>query len=148
MLTLNNLVSSGKSRKRIGRGGDRGGTSTRGHQGQGSRSGGSVGIAFEGGQMPLIRRLPKRGFNNNQFKQLVEIVNLEQLEKFFNTGDLINPEALISKGIIKGHAGHRIKVLAAGTLNKALKVQVHAVSKTAEEEIKKQGGEVLIIKEK
>lgn len=148
MLALNKMVSAGKNRKRIGRGGDRGGTSTRGHQGQGSRSGGSVGVAFEGGQMPLIRRLPKRGFNNNQFKQLIEIVNLEQLEKFFNAGDIVNPETLIAKGIIKGRSDYNVKVLASGKLNKTLKVQVHAVSKAAAEEIKKQGGEVLIIKEK
>jgi large subunit ribosomal protein L15 len=144
MLALNTLVSSGKSRKRIGRGGDLGGTSTRGHQGQGSRSGGSVGIGFEGGQMPLLRRLPKRGFNNNRFRKAVEIVNLDQLEKFFNVNDEVSPAALIAKGIIKANA-EQVKVLGSGTLNKSLKVHVHAVSAAAAEIIKKQGGEVVII---
>lgn len=148
MLTLNNLTSAGKKRKRIGRGGDRGGTSTRGHQGQGSRSGGSVGIIFEGGQMPLTRRLPKRGFNNADFKKIVEIVNLGQLENAFDANAVVDQQALVEKGLIRGRVGAQIKILANGSLTKALHVQTHALSASAAEKITQQGGEVTIIKER
>ncbi|RME17424.1 MAG: 50S ribosomal protein L15 [Bdellovibrio sp.] len=89
MFNLNNLQPSGDNkRKRRGRGGSRGGTSGKGHKGQKARSGGGISIGFEGGQMPLHRRLPKRGFTNARFKKEVAIVNLSQLEKFFNDGQL------------------------------------------------------------
>ncbi len=89
MAQLNNLVSSGKKRKRVGRGGSRGGTSGKGHKGQKARSGGTVRAGFEGGQMPLYRRLPKRGFTNARFKPELIIVNLDRLDKAFNDGELL-----------------------------------------------------------
>ncbi len=147
MLKLNNLVPSGKKRKRIGRGGSRGGTSTRGHQGQGSRSGGSVGIVYEGGQMPLTRRLPKRGFNNSSFKTLWEIVNLYTLDKSFENGSQITREILVEKGIIRGKNGAKLKVLAHGDLTKKLIVHADAFSADAADAITKQGGEVHVTKE-
>ncbi|MFA6066181.1 MAG: 50S ribosomal protein L15 [Candidatus Babeliaceae bacterium] len=147
MLTLNNLVSSGKKRKRIGRGGSRGGTSGRGHQGQGSRSGGSVGVAYEGGQMPLTRRLPKYGFNNAAFRKEFTIVNLDLLNKLFNDGDQVSIEKLVEKRIIKKSDKQPLKVLGRGALSKKLFIHAHAWSKSAEEAIKNCGGEIHVIKE-
>ena len=147
MISLNNLTPLCKKRKRIGRGGSRGGTSGRGHQGQGSRSGGSVGVIYEGGQMPLSRRLPKRGFNNAAFKQKFEIVNLAQLHELFENGSDVTRETLIEKGVIKGKRGYQLKILGNGVLEKKLTVRADAFSQTAAEAIKKQGGEVLVSKE-
>jgi len=148
MVELHNLVSAGKERKRIGRGGSRGGTSGRGHQGQGSRSGGSVGDLYEGGQMPLARRIPKRGFNNADFATRYEIINLKRLEELFETGAEITRDTLIEKGAIKGKRGHLLKILGSGVLSKRFIVRADALSKQASEAITKQGGEVHIIKER
>lgn len=148
MLQLHNLVSSGKKRKRIGRGGGRGGTSGRGHQGQGSRSGGNIGDLYEGGQMPLARRIPKRGFNNANFTVKYEIVNLDRLEQLFDAGAEITRESLIEKGAIKGARDHYLKILGEGTLTKRFVVLAHALSKNASDAITKLGGEVHIVKEK
>lgn len=128
---LSNLVGIVDSRKRIGRGGKRGGTSGRGHKGQKARTSGPVRPMFEGGQMPLFRRLPKRGFNNAQFAKLFEIVNLDQLERAFENGDQVNCETLHSKGLIHAKRGYGVKVLGRGELSKALIVSVDSVSKTA-----------------
>ena len=147
MLTLNNLTSSGKKRKRIGRGGDRGGTSGRGHQGQGSRSGGSVGIIYEGGQMPLTRRLPKYGFNNSVFRKEFTIVNIDQLNNFFNDGDTVSIQQLVEKRILKSNDSRPLKILGHGSLTKKLFVRAHACSKSAEEAIKKCGGEIILTQE-
>jgi len=147
MLTLNNLASSGKKRKRIGRGGSRGGTAGRGHQGQGSRSGGSVGIIYEGGQMPLTRRLPKRGFNNTVFRKEYSAINIDSLEAIFNDGENVTRELLIERGVLKSSALLPLKILGRGVLTKKLHVYAHAISKNAEENIKKLGGEVTLIKE-
>ena len=102
MLALNKRASLGKNKKRIGRGGSRGGTSGSGHKGQKARSGAGrkIGPAFEGGQMPLHRRLPKRGFNNTRFQKESQIINIEQLEKFFNNEDHVTKEALVEKGLV------------------------------------------------
>jgi len=148
MVQLHNLVSAGKKRKRIGRGGSRGGTSGRGHQGQGSRSGGSVGDLYEGGQMPLARRLPKRGFNNANFATSYEIVNIAVLEEAFDAGTEITREVLVERGIIAGKKGNLLKVLGNGTLSKRFIVHADALSKSAAELITKQGGEVHITKER
>lgn len=144
MIELHNLIRAGKSRKRIGRGGDRGGTSGRGHQGQGSRSGGNVGDLYEGGQMPLARRIPKRGFNNADFATSYEIINIKRLEELFESGSEINRDALIAKRAIKGKRGHLLKILGSGVLNKRFVVRADAVSKQAADAITKQGGEVHI----
>lgn len=145
-MLLNQLDRLVKKRKTIGRGGSRGGTSGRGHQGQGSRSGGSVGIAFEGGQMPLVRRMPKRGFNNQMFKTQYAIVNVSSLHQF-NNGDIVTKEILAEKGLIKKNTD-KVKLLGSGDFSKKLTVHVDACSKSALELISKNGGEVLLTKEK
>lgn len=142
---LNELTSLVRKRKRIGRGGSRGGTCGKGHKGQKARSGGSVNPRFEGGQMPLTRRLPKRGFSNCPFKTVYEIVNLGRLDKYFDEGATINKQTLKESGIIKGNG--LIKILADGELNKKLLVYVDAISKTAHDAILNKGGEVHITKE-
>ncbi|MCX5922243.1 MAG: 50S ribosomal protein L15, partial [Candidatus Dependentiae bacterium] len=124
-MQLNNLSPLVKKRKRVGRGGKLGGTSGKGHKGQKARSGGYVRIGFEGGQMPLFRRLPKRGFNNFNFKDNFVIVNLEQIENGFDAGAIVNKEALVEKGIIKAHKGKKglmLKVLGHGELSKKLTI--------------------------
>jgi large subunit ribosomal protein L15 len=145
MLQLHNLESLTKKRKRIGRGGSRGGTSGRGHKGQKSRSGGKLSASFEGGQMPLSRRLPKRGFNN-RFKKEFEIIGLKDLEEKFSAGDVVDREALVSKKMISNKKV-LIKVLANGELTKKLTVCVDAFSKPAIELIQKAEGEAQLVKE-
>lgn len=147
MLKLNNLVSSGRSRKRVGRGGARGATCGRGFGGQKARTGAGVGVLFEGGQMPLIRRLPKRGFNNAVFATSYEIVNLIQLESAFKDNEAVTPETLHAKGLIDC-ACSRVKVLGNGELKKKLQVKVHAFSGHARDVIEKCGGEAVVIEER
>jgi large subunit ribosomal protein L15 len=144
MSRLNTLVKLVKKTKCVGRGGARGGTAGRGHKGQSARSGGSVGVLFEGGQMPLSRRLPKRGFNNAVFKKYFELVNLADLERLFDAGDLVNKESLFAKGFIKARKGFLIKLLGNGTLSKKLVVEVDACSASAKDAVCKLGGEVRI----
>lgn len=145
---LNTLTSLTKKRKRVGRGGSRGGTSGKGNKGQKARSGPSLGLVFEGGQMPLTRRLPKRGFSSARFRKDIEIVNLKQLEAFFQPGDIVNKEALLQRGIIKNAQKALVKVLGNGVLEKKLIVHADVFSKSAAEAIEKKGGEVHVIKEK
>lgn len=147
MLKLNNLKSAGKTRKRIGRGGARGGTSGRGFGGQKARTGAGVGVLFEGGQMPLVRRLPKRGFNNKPFATTYEIVNLVQLESAFKDNETVTPQELHARGLIDA-ACCRVKVLGNGELKKKLHVKVHAFSEHAADVIKKCGGEAVVIEER
>jgi large subunit ribosomal protein L15 len=148
MITLSNLSSAGKKRKRIGRGGSRGGTSGRGNKGQKARSGPTLGLVFEGGQMPLSRRLPKRGFSNAQFKQSYEIVNLDDLNRLFEQGTEVTIALLAASGLVSGKNKALIKILGDGVLEKKLIVYADACSQRAEEAIKKQGGEVRLTKEK
>ena len=145
MVALHSLIKLVKKPKRIGRGGSRGGTSGKGHKGQSARSGGSVGGIFEGGQMPLARRLPKRGFNNVMFKKCFEIVNLGDLEKHFTAGETVDRLILAQKGLIKGCKAHGVKVLGTGSLKKKLTLNVNACSKTAREAIEQAGGVVTIL---
>ncbi|MBD3272900.1 50S ribosomal protein L15 [Candidatus Dependentiae bacterium] len=149
MLSLNKLESISKKRKRVGRGGDNGGTSGRGHKGQKARSGvgGELKPWFEGGQMSLTRRLPKRGFVNSKFKKEVKIVNLEDLEKRFAEGDTVDLSTLTNKGLLKGKGKYFVKVLGNGKLNKNLTVKVNKISKTAKEQIEKAGGTVELVGE-
>ena len=146
MFKLNELPSLLKAPKRVGRGGSRGGTSGKGHKGQKARSGGYVRRGFEGGQTPLYRRLPKRGFNNAEFRRAFEIVGLEQLEKAFNDGDTIDMAALIARGIIRSNAD-RLKVLGGFVLTKKFFVQAHAFSASAMEALKTSGGEATVVNE-
>ena len=148
MLQLNKLTSLTKKRKRIGRGGSRGGTSGRGHKGQKSRSGShTLKPFFEGGQMPLPRRLPRRGFTN-AFRTECKIITLEQLQEKFNENDVVTAGALRSKGLLKGKKVVPVKILGTGTLSKALTIQLDAVSKSAQEAIAKAGGTVQLIGER
>jgi large subunit ribosomal protein L15 len=143
-MDLNNLrpsQGSNKNRKRIGRGtgSGHGKTSTKGHKGQKARSGGSIKAGFEGGQMPMQRRLPKRGFNPLS-KKIYAIVDLSQLECFEN-GSKIDADVLIEKGIVKDKT-EGIKVLANGKLTKALNITALKVSSAAKEKIIAAGGTV------
>jgi large subunit ribosomal protein L15 len=146
MLQLNNLESVSKKRKRVGRGGDLGGTSGRGHKGQGARSGCAISPSFEGGQMPLSRRLPKRGFNN-RFKKEFQIINLNDLETKFSSGDVVNKETLREKGLVKGQGKFFIKVLGNGELTKNITIYADKFSKSAVDAIEKSGGKVELVKE-
>ncbi|MCK9265708.1 50S ribosomal protein L15 [bacterium] len=138
-------MGSRHSRKRVGRGdaSGHGGTSTRGHKGHKARSGFSRSYNFEGGQMPLVRRLPKRGFTHIK-RYLVEIVNLSQLESRFNDNDIINPESLLATQLVK--KGDYIKILGSGTFSKKLEVSAHSFSTQAKEKIEKAGGKAIVIK--
>lgn len=144
MLNLSNLSpqkGATKQRKRLGRGPGtgHGKTAGRGHKGYKSRSGSGIKPGFEGGQMPLQRRLPKRGFNNI-FRKEFAIVSLDQLEAF-EGAETITTEALVQAGMVK--PGAAVKVLANGTISKAVKVQVEKTSAKAKELIEAAGGEVL-----
>jgi len=134
-----------RPRKRVGRGpgSGNGKTAGRGHKGQKSRSGYSRRYGFEGGQMPLVRRIPKRGFTNI-FRIEFQVVNLRDLERVFSDGDTVSPEALVEKGLARG--GKRlIKVLADGDLNKKLIVQAHKFSGSARAGIEKAGGSCEVV---
>src|SRR5512138_921577 len=133
------------SRKRIGRGmgSGMGKTSTRGHKGQHAGTGFSQKRGFEGGQMPLHRRLPKRGFTNVFKKKWLE-VSLAALDKHFNENDEITPEVLHDKGLIK-KAKHDVVVLGNGEISKPLRISAHRFTKSAREKIEKAGGAVLQI---
>ena len=139
--TLSPAEGATTSRKRLGRGigSGLGKTSGKGHKGQWARSGGGVRPGFEGGQMPLIRRVPKRGFNNN-FKKSYSIVNLSVLENF-EAGAVVDMQTLADNGLIKVvKDGVGLKVLGNGTLTKALTVKAAAFSASAKEAIEKVGG--------
>ncbi|MFQ5646249.1 MAG: 50S ribosomal protein L15 [bacterium] len=133
-----------KKRKRLGRGpgSGHGKTSCRGHKGQKARSGGGVRIGFEGGQMPLSRRLPKRGFTNI-FKKEYQIVNIAELNRFEEDAE-VDPGLLKEHGVIK-KASRLVKILGTGTLEKRLTVKVHKLSQTAVDKITAAGGQVELL---
>ena len=144
MLTLSNLSpqpGSRKPRKRIGRGlgSGHGKTATRGHKGHKARSGGGIKIGFEGGQMPLQRRLPKRGFNNI-FKQVYTIINIQELERFA-VDSRVDKQALIAAGLVSKN-DKLVKILGNGELLHALTVAVDKVSSSARQKIEAVGGKV------
>ena len=132
-----------RKRRRIGRGtgSGRGKTSGRGHNGYYSRAGSSRRTGFEGGQMPLARRIDKRGFNNKQFAAVVAIVNVAALDAVFDDGATVNPQTLAEKGLVSGRFDE-VKILGNGELAKRLSVEVHRFSKSAEEKITGAGGTV------
>jgi len=145
MLRLNNLSpapGAKKQRKRVGRGqgSGHGGTSCRGHKGARSRSGFKNKIGFEGGQMPLQRRLPKRGFTNI-FKKEFAIVALSTLDERYEAGETVDRESLAAKGIVT-RPGMPVKILANGEITKALTVAVDKVSRGARAKIEAAGGTV------
>jgi large subunit ribosomal protein L15 len=150
MIGLHTLKPLLKKRKRVGRGGKLGGTSGKGHKGQKARSGGYVRIGYEGGQMPLYRRVPKRGFNNFEFQIETKIVNLSDLERAFEAGATIDTQAMIEKGLVKIPKGIKnvaVKVLGKGKLSKKFTVSADAFSESAFKAIQDCGGEARLIKE-
>ncbi len=134
-----------RKRRRIGRGSGsgHGKTAGRGHKGQRSRPGNSLLSIFEGGRMPLVRRIPKRGFNN-KFALTVAVVNVGDLEGAFNAGDEVTPESLAERSLAKGRYDI-LKILGDGELSKKLKVSAHRFSQSAREKIEKAGGEVAVL---
>lgn len=149
MIGLNNLkpAKGSKQRKKIvgrGLGSGMGRTATRGSKGQKSRSGdGSKKIGFEGGQMPILRRIPKRGFNNSMFRKEYEIVNVDKLNKF-ESGAEVTPAALKEAGMVSDVK--LVKILGVGDLKKSLTVKAMAFSKSAADKIKAAGGKAEVIK--
>ena len=139
-------ISKRKNRKRIGRGpgSGHGKTSGRGHKGYGSRAGASRRRGFQGGQMPLFRRMAKRGFNNKAFANVVAILNVATLEETFEKGDTVDLESLQAKGLAKGRFD-LLKILGQGDLSKSLTVTAHRFSKSAVEKIEAAGGTVQVI---
>jgi len=130
-------------RKGRGEGSGLGKTAGRGQGGQKSRSGGGVRRGFEGGQMPLVRRIPKRGFKNI-FKKEYVIVNVDDLNDRFNEGEEVTPESLKEKGLIKS-VKDGVKILGRGDIGKKLTVRAHAFSKSAVEKIEAAGGKVEVV---
>jgi len=118
-------------------------TSGKGHKGQKARSGGSIRLGFEGGQMPLIRRLPKRGFNNTQFGIVYAPVNLADLELLFEPG-VIDEKGLREKGLVNGN-WDGVKILGGGEITKKFSLKVHAISASAREKLEKTGGSIELI---
>jgi len=147
MLKLNNLGApkgANRDKKRRGRGpgSGQGKTGGRGHKGQKARSGGGIPPWFEGGQMPLNRRLPKRGFTNI-FKKSYQLVNLDELEARFEAGSTVDGESLAQAGLVK-YADRPIKLLARGTVEKPLQIAVAKASKAAVAAVEAAGGSVTV----
>ncbi len=138
-------VHTHRKRKRLGRGpgSGHGKTAARGHKGAKSRSGYSRKPVFQGGAMPLIRRIPKRGFHN-RFALVIAELNVGDLESAFQAGDSVTLEALGRKNLARGHFDV-VKVLGNGELTKKLTVSAHRFSKSAEEKIKQAGGEIVVL---
>jgi large subunit ribosomal protein L15 len=131
-------------RKRIigrGQGSGRGTTAGKGNKGQKSRSGGKTYVGFEGGQMPLYRRLAQRGFSNYPFKKVYQVVNLGEIEKRFENGETVDTASLIRTGLVKGPVP--VKILGEGEFTKQLNFKIGALSGTAKEKIEKAGGTVV-----
>ena len=142
---LKNAEGEKQSKKRLGRGigSGLGKTSGKGHKGQWARSGGGVRIGFEGGQMPLARRLPKRGFDNN-WKKVYSVVNVSALE-VFEENTVITAELLLAAGILSKIEPYGLKVLGDGEITKALTVKAAKFTKSAIEKIEKIGGKVEVL---
>ncbi len=138
-----------KKPKRVGRGSSSGWGTTagKGNKGQQSRSGGKTYVGFEGGQMPLYRRIAHRGFSNYPFKKEYVCLNVEVLEKVFSSDETVNKETLVSKGLVKSSKS-LVKVLGNGDLTKKLTVAVDKVSASAKAKIEKAGGSVVVPEEK
>jgi large subunit ribosomal protein L15 len=136
-----------KLRKRVGRGvgSGHGKTSSKGHKGHASRQGFKLSPLFEGGQMPLARRVPKRGFFNGAFKKAYVIVNLGDLDARFDAGAVVDEAALRSKGLVKGYNHDGIKILGDGTLSKPLEVHATKFSESAVAKITAAGGKTTLV---
>ena len=144
-MKLNELEMSTKARKRVGRGpgSGNGKTSGKGHKGQNARSGGGVRPGFEGGQLPLYRRLSKRGFNNYNFQTVYATVNVGDLERF-DEGTVVTKELLIEVGLVRKELDG-IKILGNGELTKKLTVKANKFSSTAKTKIENVGGTIEVI---
>ena len=147
-MQLHNLKprQGAKHKKKIlghGEGSGHGGSSTRGMKGQKSRSGGAKPKWFEGGQTPLLRRIPKRGFSNTRFERKYSIINLETLEKNFDSNSIVDPAILIENKMIK--KGFPVKILGDGELTKSLIIKAHKFSKSAVDKINSSGGKTEVI---
>jgi len=147
MITLDALKppqGARKKRKRIGRGDSsgHGGTSTRGHKGIKARSGGKASAGYEGGQMPLQRRLPKRGFKP-PFREEFEFLNIKDLARF-STGTVVDGEALKNAGLVRG-GGRKVKLLGEGTISQAITVRLHHFSLAAKRKIEEAEGKAEVI---
>ena len=142
---VNRGVHKARPRKRLGRGigSGQGKTAGRGHKGQGSRNGVSFSPIFQGGTMPLVRRIPKRGFNNSWAKSVI-VVNVGELNEAFKAGDEVTPDALAAANLVRGRYDE-LKVLGDGELKKKLKVSAHKFSKTAADKITQAGGEAIVL---
>ena len=142
---LSPVAGSTKERKRIGRGpaSGQGKTAGKGHKGQKARAGRGMQVGFEGGQMPLQRRIPKRGFNNI-FATEMAIVNISALDKAYEAGATVTVDSLIEKGLVK-KALDGVKVLGHGELTKALTVQANAFSESAKQKIEAAGGKTEVL---
>jgi large subunit ribosomal protein L15 len=149
-MRLHNLRPRSGARHRVkrlgcGESSGHGKTSGKGHKGQKARSGGSIRLGFEGGQMPLIRRLPKRGFNNAAFKASFALVNIQDLEKF-DSGTRVTEQLLRQKGVVNGNCDG-VKILARGELTKSLTVEADKFSNAARQKIEQAGGSVIVVGE-
>ncbi len=141
MISLNNLQNSSrekKTRRRVGRGPGSGAGKTcgRGEKGAGSRSGYKRREGYEGGQMRLFMKMPKRGFSNVRFQKRYDVVNLSQIEEIFQDGDIVNIETLKNNGFISG-CTHGVKLLGEGELTKKVSIQVQSISAGAKEKLEK-----------
>jgi large subunit ribosomal protein L15 len=147
-MQIHDVTARGHShdkRKRVGRGvgSGKGKTAGKGHNGQRSRSGDLPRIGFEGGQMPLFRRMPKRGFTNARFKKHYTLINIESLEAF-DAGEVVDLTAVLEKGLAR-KTGDMLKVLGQGDLSKELTIKAHKFSKSAQSKIESAGGTVEVI---
>ena len=144
---VNEGIHKYKKRKRIGRGtgSGHGKTASKGHKGHSSRQGFKQNPLFEGGQMPLARRVPKRGFVNGAFKKNFAIINLEKIEAAFEAGAVIDEAALRARGLVKGRHDDGIKVLGDGEVTKALTIHAQKFSESAAAKIAAAGGSVVIV---
>ena len=142
--TLRAPSGASKKKRIVGRGRSSGSgkTSGKGHKGQKARSGGGVRPGFEGGQMPIYRRVAAKGFSNHPFKKEYVVVNVAALEKVFSDGEIVSLETLVQKGLVK-KSEKRVKILGVGELKKKLSVEISVVSASAKEKIEKAGGKLV-----
>ncbi|MDA3939321.1 MAG: 50S ribosomal protein L15 [Spirochaetia bacterium] len=137
-------VGANRKKSIVGRGtASKGRTAGRGHDGQNSRSGGGTRPGFEGGQMPLYRRIAHRGFSNYPFKEIYTVINVSRLEEKYKDGDVVNEKSLREKDLLKGKNSH-VKILGNGELNIKLDVQIKKITAGAREKIEKSGGKVMV----
>ena len=146
--SLENATRPWKKRRRVGRGvgSGLGKTCGRGVKGAGSRSGWKKRERYEGGQIPLYRKLPERGFTRGRFQKKLECINLAQIDRMYSDGEVVSVETLKKHNFFKGHQIHGVKILAEGELTKKVRFEVQAISKQAEEKLNKASLAYVIVK--